>query len=258
MVTKQKLINLTLNEGDIVDIYTDYQEEIGYEGKARLIKKIRPGDSYYLKEEKIKPVDKKEYTKRELAEIHKYKRLTTLFKGNNGMVNVHCRRLLKKLMAERKDQLDDYERMQVVLNEYREQFQDSIHKVGCILREYDDYYIYRYVHQDRKIWQPSIFSYERWLVEFITDSSGWEVSWKTERNIRILKCVNPSESLRKCELLEHTTYDNGIPSKDRERITNFSKYLEKKARKLRLLELGEVDEFDEDDDDLDENLDEDE
>jgi hypothetical protein len=241
-------LHTKLKKGDIIDIYTDYQDELNYEGKAELIERVRPGDSFFLKDEKIIPEDKKEYSKKDLAAIHKFNRLENLLKSKN--THIQCKKLYKKLVAERNYELDDYERIKSVIKDYRDLYTNSIHKIGCVMREYDDYYLYRYIHQDKKNWQPSLFSYERWVVRFIEDSTGWKVDWTTQRNIRILKLVNPKQQV----LVENTTYDNGIPSKKREKVEDLPKYLKRRQRrlnnKLRLESLLIDDEEDDEDNDF--------
>ena len=64
-------INIELNIGDVLEIYTDFKEEVGYEGKAVLVEKLKNGDSYYLRNEDIRPEDKKEYSQKDLNEINK-------------------------------------------------------------------------------------------------------------------------------------------------------------------------------------------
>jgi len=224
-------INTTLTKNNHVDIYTDYQEEVDYEGEAILLEKIRSGDSYYLYDEKLKPEDEKEYNEESKQRIIKYNRLINFFKGTKTKKpSIYCRRLYRDLIKLRKDELNEFGKMVKVLAKYRKKHQNSIKRIGTVLNEYDDYYIIRFVQQDRGIWRPSIFSYERWKVRFITDGFGWETNWTTMRNIRVLKCLNPSESMRRSQLVEFTTYDS-MSSRQYDRITHKRKYREKQERK---------------------------
>jgi len=223
-------INTTLSKGDIVDIYTNYQEEKRYEGKAVLIKKLRDGDSYYLRYEKLEPEDEKEYDESAKRRIIKYNRLISFFKGTSTKKpSIYCRRLYRDLIKLRKDEVDEFEKMEKVLTKYRKKHKDSIKRIGTLLKEYNNYYIIRFVQQDRKIWRPSIFSYERWNIRFMKDKDGWEVDWSTSRNIRLLKCLNPTESMRRSQLVEFTTYD-GMSSRRYDRIIHKRKYREKKEK----------------------------
>ena len=227
-MTNQTRINTQLSPNDIIDIYTDYKEEIGCEGKAILVKKVRDGDSFYLNEEKLIIKDQKTYSEEDERAILKFKRLIRFFKGNKKIPpDKELRMLYKELKKQRKDKVDDFHRMEKILNNCRLKYQNSVHKIKTVFSEYDNYYIIKFIQQDRELWRPSIFSYERWLVKFIKDGNGWDVNFTTNRNIRILKCVNPSEGVRRSELVQHTTYDS-IPSIQHGRIKNKRSWWKKK------------------------------
>ena len=223
-------INIHLTKGDTIDIYTDYQEERRYQGQAILLEKVRDGDSYYLRYEKLKPKDAKEYDNGAKKRIIKYNRLINFLKGSKSRKpSIYCRRLYRDLIKLRKDELGEFGEMKKVLAKYRKKHKDSIKMIGSVLNEYSDYYIIKFVQQDRNTWRPSIFSYERWKVRFISDSSGWEQNWITTRNIRVLKCLNPSESMRRSQLVEFTTYDS-MSSRKYDRIVHKKKYREKQEK----------------------------
>tara|TARA_R110000851_G_scaffold309588_1_gene469087 strand:+ start:4560 stop:5351 length:792 start_codon:yes stop_codon:yes gene_type:complete len=227
---KEVKINIRLKKNSIINIYTNYQEEIKYEGKAILLEKVSDGDSFYLHNEKVEPKDKKEYNEKDNIIINKYNRIIIFFKGvTSKKPTRYCRRLYNELIKQRKDNVDDFLRMKKVLKKYRKKHNDSIQKIGTLLREFDDYYIIRFIQQDRQKWQHSIFSYEKWKIKFIEDQTGWKVDWTTTRKIRILKCVNPTESMRRSELVEHTTYD-GMSSRQYDRILDIKKYNKKKQK----------------------------
>ena len=79
-------IKTKLKKGDIVDIFTDYQDEDinTFEGRAILLKKVRNGDSFYRKDEQLKIEEKKEYTKEERKRLEKYMRLKSFFYGSTS------------------------------------------------------------------------------------------------------------------------------------------------------------------------------
>jgi len=227
---KEVKINIKLKKNFIIDIYTDYQEELKYEGKAILLEKTGDGDSFYLYDEKVEPKDKKEYDEKDKIKINKYNRIVIFFKGViSKKPTKYCRRLYNELIKHRKDNVDDFLKMKKILKKYRKKHDNSIQKIGTLLREFNDYYIIRYIQQDRQKWQNSIFSYEKWKVQFIENHLGWEINWTTMRKIRILKCVNPTESMRRSELVEHTTYD-GMSSQQYDRILDIKKYKKKKLK----------------------------
>lgn len=222
-----------LNAGDIISIYTDYQDCTGYEGKVILLEKVKQGDSFYLTNEKLIPSDKKQYDDIDQARIIRYSRLNTFLKGNTAKnPRPHCARLYKNLSKCRKGKLTEHKVMSDIINMYRKKYKNSTDTVNTLLKEYDNDYIIRYIQQDQKNWRPSIFSYERWKVQFIEDYTGWKVDWTTNRNIRILKCVNPNERQRRSQLAEFTTYDGGKPSRQYDRITDIYNYNKLKEKEL--------------------------
>jgi len=199
----------TLKRGKILDIFTDFKEEKGYEGKAILVKKIRNGDSFYLDDESVKVPDKKEYTEEETKTMNMYARLTKFFKGDEDWKPYkNCKNLHKELMMERRDEKSDIKRMTTVLRRYRTKFKTSAKKIATVLNEFTDDYIIRYIQQDRRNWEPNIYTYERWEVRFIEDSTGWNTDYVTQRNIRVLACVNPTSYSRGDEISKFTTYNS--------------------------------------------------
>lgn len=193
-------------------IFTDYKECKKYEGKAVLVEKIRDGDSFYLADEQVTVPEKKSYSEYEKEKLKKYSRLHYFFYGKSSPPDKELVKLRKALTKERKDQLDDYVRMDQVIEKYREKYSDTPRKITTVLNEFDNDYIIRFIQQDRNKWSPSIYNYERWLVHFIEDQHGWSCDFKTQRNIRILTIVNPNESIRSSDIRRFTTYNYGTPS----------------------------------------------
>jgi hypothetical protein len=241
-----------LEAGMVLDIYEDFQDEIGYQGKAILIEKIKDGDSYYLMDEELKPSDQKSYDDNDKLMIVKYNRLVNYFKGNERKkANSKCKLLYTELIKLRRDKVTEYEEMNKLIDTYRTLYKTVFTIVGRLLSEYDNFYIIRYIQQDRILWRPAIFSSERWKVKFIEDHTGWFMDFTTNRNIRVIKCVNPKEGMRNSDLVEYTTYD-GISSKMYDKIVNIHEYHKKKDKLAK--ELKEQEEYDLIDDDEIENL----
>lgn len=233
MPEKKVRILTKLKAGMTLDIFEDFQEEKVYEGRAILIEKIKDGDSFYLSDEELKPVDRKSYNDEQILEILKYNRLIGYFMGTDSKKpNVKCKKLYGQLIRLRRDKLSDYEKMEKLIDEYRLVYNTSSTIFGRLLSEYDNYYIIRFIQQDRLVWHHSIFSSERWKVRFIEDHTGWSVDFTTARNIRLLKCVNPKEGMRNSDLVEYTTYD-GISSKLYDKIVNIHDYHKKKDKELK-------------------------
>jgi hypothetical protein len=207
-------IKTKLKKGDIVDIFTDYQDEDinTFEGKAILLKKIRNGDSFYRKDEQLKIEEKKEYTKEERKRLEKYMRLKSFFYGSTSPPDKELVKLRKELISCRKDTSDDIENMLRIISAYKDKYKDSVRKIKSLFIEFDSDYIIRYIQQDREKWNPTIFSYERWLIQFIEDKAGWKTDFRTERNIRILSKINPKENVKSSDIRKYTTYNHGISS----------------------------------------------
>ena len=205
------MITIKLKKGMILPIYTDFKECKDYEGKAILVKKIRNGDSFYLADEEVNVSEKKSYTKKEKEKLKKYNRIRYFFYGKNTPPDKELVKLKKDLIKERKDQLDDYKRMKKIIEKYRIKYENSVYKIKSLFNDYDDDYIIRFIQQDRTRWNPTIYNYERWLVKFVEDHTGWGVNYTTQRNIRKLIKYNPTETSRDSDIRKYTTYD-GVPS----------------------------------------------
>jgi hypothetical protein len=207
-------IKTKLKVGDIVDIYTDYQDEnkTTYEGKAVLVKKIRNGDSFYRNDEYIKVEEKKKYNKYERVKLEKYHKLKSLFYGSTGPPEKEVVKFRKELVSCRKDSIDDIENMTRVITTYKHKYSNSPRRIKTILDDFEDDYIIRFIQQDREKWYPTIYTYERWLVDFKEDKTGWNINFKAERNIRLLVKINPNELSKSADIRKYTTYNNGISS----------------------------------------------
>lgn len=242
MRRKTKL-NTQLKPNDVIEIYTDYKEEVTYEGKAILIEKIKDGDSFYLDKEQLIMTDQKVYSEEDKKDILRYRRLKTFFRGTKKIPpDKELVSLYKDLVKQRKDKVDDFQKMENIIDGYREKYKNSVYKIKTVLVEYDNYYIIRFIQQLRENWRPSIFSYERWKVKFIEDDAGWDVDFVTNRNIRVLKCVNPSEGVRRSELVQFTTYDS-IPSIQYGRIRNKKKWWAKQNNEDESISEEEIDDL---------------
>lgn len=207
-----KLIN-KLKKNLILPIYTDYQENEDYEGKAILIEKVRDGDSFYLKNESIRvDRDKRKYSKKERIKLEKYNRLKYFFYGLNTPPDKELIKLKKELTSLRKDKVEDYSKMWDLLEKYKIEFKNSPRKIKAVLTEFDNDYIIRFIQQDRIEWNPTIYTYERWKVEFKEDHTGWPIKFRTERNIRVISKINPKENTKNADIIKYTTYNDGIPS----------------------------------------------
>lgn len=194
--------------GETLKIYTDFKEERDYEGIAILLEKVGVGNSFYLENERLLISDKKQYTKEDLEKIRKYNYVKTCFHGNEFKKNTKdFRKLHKDLVKHRKNNLNDHNKMDDVLNEYRKEYEGTTHKMSDFFANTDNDYIIRFVQQHQRNWRTTIFNSEKWKLKFIEDKDGWETDWITSRHIRKIVCVNPKDTARGSEITLHTTYN---------------------------------------------------
>ena len=198
----------SLSEGDVLSVYTDYQDEdeSTYEGKAVLMRRLKNGDSFYLRDEEIKVGDKKTYTIEEQIKMTKYNALKTAFYGNGTRPNKFVRKFHRLLIEQRRDESDDFARIEEVIMLYKPKpfYRKFIHD---LLKKFTIYYICQFIQQDREKWRPTIWNYERWLVQFQEDNWGYPASHTTQRNFRYVSCIMPSENIRDADIRRYTTYN---------------------------------------------------
>lgn len=198
-----------LKENQRVKIYTDFKEEKGYEGEAILLEKLYDGDTFYLQNESLLPGDKKEYSNNDYDMVHKFNRLKKFFYGKDSKgPTKYCKVLRDGLLNSFKK--NKYDLMLKYLKEFRSKVKNNIVKhqsVKDLLNSFDDDYIINFIRQHNKVWQPSVYAYQRWKVKFVKDSAGWDSDFVTNRNIRVLMKWNPND---KCDnIIEYTSY-NGL------------------------------------------------
>jgi hypothetical protein len=210
-MSKVAEVSSTLKPNQIVNIYTDYKDEVGYEGKARLITKLYKGDSFFISNESILPGDKKVYTEQDLDAIRKYERLVKFFYGNeNKKPTKPCVILRNKLIAILKN-TNNYSEMNNYLNNLRVKIANKVFKESSVidvLNVFDNDYLIKFTQQHKRDWSASVYNYERWLVEFIEDNTGWPINFRTQRNIRFLVKWNPKDKVMNNEISKYTTYNS--------------------------------------------------
>jgi hypothetical protein len=207
------MYNTSLSVGQQVSIYTDFKEEIGYEGEAVLLEKVDVGDTFFLSDEFVasnptmsdKPNKLKEELNAKLNEV-----FTNL--------SVHCKeakKFFKEILKLRVNKLNDYNNMlRFVLKEkdlahkkYLSGSYDHDDRFKRILREIDSDYIVRYFQQFNKRVNNSVFKYEKWKVEFVIDSQGNLTNHVAIKKIRVIIKNNYKEKNGFSDLSLLTTYN---------------------------------------------------
>lgn len=207
------MYNINLTVGQQISIYTDFKEEIGYEGEAVLLEKIDTGDTFFLSDEFVasnptmssKPNKLKEEFNAKLNEV--FTNLTS-----------HCKeakKFFKEILKLRVNKLNDYNNMlKFVLKEkdlahkkYLSGSYDHDDRFKRILREIDSDYIVRYFQQFNKRVNNSVFKYEKWKVEFVIDSQGNLTNYVAIKKIRVIIKNNYKEKNGFSDLSLLTTYN---------------------------------------------------
>lgn len=203
----------TLRKGQTVKIYTDYKEEKEYEGKAILISKVSNGDSYYLQNESLLPTEPHSSTELGIKKIIKFRRLEKFLYGKEGGQPTKYCKILKNLLLQTLKK-NSYELLENLLNDYRQKSKSNEinnQALKYLFKSFDNDYIINFVRQHNTVWQPSLYTYERWLVKFIEDKDGWPINFTTNRNIRILVKWNPID--KKDNICDYTTYNGLVTGK---------------------------------------------
>jgi hypothetical protein len=250
-----------LKPGDIVSIFTDYHQEKPntYEGEATLIEKDCDLHSFSLYNEKlltreedraIHPLTSKHLplTREQTNNNKKWERIHSFFEdAPTKEIKLIRDKLRKKVSRDDKSLID----FRATLRTLRFKHVDDVSRIGFFFELYDDETLLRYFHQKyQRIWSPTIYREERWLVEFIPNqysiasqlcTYGDGEPFRTYRKIRTIACVCPSEDIQYCEIHRHFTGNETISNDDR------------RIMRLRMKDDADTDtdtDVDEDEDDL--------
>ena len=211
------MYHTSLAVGKQVSIYTDFHKEVGYEVEAVLIEKIENGDTFFLDEfVDANPTmsDKPNQLKEKRNE-----QLNAVFSGNIKEQRPAIQKFFQNVLKLRSNKLDDYNKIYKFIIEYRDKLykkqllglHDEIDsKFKRILRDIPVDYITRYFQQFKKKVNNTIFKYEKWKVEFITDETGYPVSHVAIKKIRIIIKNNYKDRDGYSELTYLTTYNGKV------------------------------------------------
>lgn len=208
------MYNLNLHVGKQVSIYTDYKEEIGYEGEAILLKKIDTGDTFFLADEFIASNPNMSGKPNKVKEVLNAK-LNLVFKNILEQTK-EAQKFFKEMIKLRRNKLTDFNTMlKLVLlekdiahkNYIQGDYENDDSRFKRILREIDSSYIVRYFQQFNKKINNSIFKYEKWLVEFVINNEGHLINYVVVRKIRVLVKNNYREKNGYSDLSLIITYN---------------------------------------------------
>lgn len=215
------MYNIQLLSGQILEIYNNYKDDRKYEGIATLIKFDKHGDTFYedfeqLYVPEISKSSLKDSISQQQKELNKlYEFMQDFFKSVNPLIRSFKEELKKN--CNRK--ILSYNKMHEICTRYRQIA--SVNKtfsLNSLFNNISDKNIIRYFQQKYiKNWKPTLFSSERWLVEFLPQYDEdnnilFNDSFRTHRYIKKLIKICPSEETKIDDLVKYTTYNGKTQS----------------------------------------------
>lgn len=210
------MYNSNLKKGDIVKIYTNYKSDLNYEGIAKLLKFNKKGDTFYEDYEQLYVIENtKSSLKTKIS--HKQKQLNTLYEFLDTYfksVNPFIRNFKDEMKKNCNKKIQSYYKMYEICKKYHDIAKNnSTISLNTIFNvtNYDN--IIRYFQQTYlKNWRPTLFSSERWLVEFLPQYDPennilFNKSFTTYRYIKVLVKISPNEETKIDDLAKYTTYN---------------------------------------------------
>lgn len=201
---------------NIVSIYTDWQNDVGYEGEAVLIEKKEVGDSFYMDYEKLYvPLNRRtNLTNREIDKIQV--QLNSIYEYLEYYCNLGDRTInnfISECIPYCNNDNGSYNELFVVIESWKKTYENNPHLISNIFKVQTQY-ITRYFQQKyTKNWSQTLFREEKWIIEFRPQSSLsskkslYYNTFRTVRKLRILHCISPLDLAKKKEVLTHTTYN---------------------------------------------------
>ena len=210
------MYNIKLKPGSIVKIYTDYKNDLKYEGLARLIKFDKYGDSFYEDFEEIyvdnniKSSLKTKLSVRQLESNNRYDNLIKFFESMNPVI----RSFKEEMRKACNKKITSYDKMMEVYYKYKGIAQNNRTSSLNILFDLVDHVTLIRFFQQRYIkdWKPTLFISERWLVEFLPQYDEennilFYSEFRTYRYIKKVSKICPSEEAKTDDLVRFTTYN---------------------------------------------------
>jgi len=209
------MYNISLNIGDQVSIYTDFKEEIDYEGEAILLEKLEDGDTFFINEFVASNLSMD--SKSDKIKESRNEKLSEVFDGQ--FATKESFKFMKEILRLRNNKIDEYNKMLNYVLNTKEQLNkrmlqgkyDNDSRFKRILNEIPESYIVRYFQQFNKKVNNSIFKFEKWKVNFIIDRQGYLTEYTCVRKIRLIVRNNYREKNGVSELSDYTTYNGKIP-----------------------------------------------
>lgn len=207
------MYNVSLNIGNQISIYTDYKEEIGYEGEAVLVEKLSIGDTFFLVDEFVDSDPEMSNTPNKKKSVYNEK-LNSVFENLDNQPK-EAKKFFREILLVRKNKIDDYNNMlKVVLKwkdlahkKYLSKSYDHDDRFKRVFREIPTDYIVRYFQQFKKKINNTIFRYEKWRVEFVIDNCGYTTNYTAIKKIRVIVKNNYKDKNGESELINYTTYN---------------------------------------------------
>jgi hypothetical protein len=222
-----------LNEGDIVNIYTDYMTMNKFEGSAILVERLNKGHTYLLPNERMLVKDEDRLTvntklqplnKHQKINAEKYNELVRYLEGFKVKGVTSVNKILNELRVKLVDNLsksvNNYKTLNKIVREYRFKHYSRIDEVKQFFNKFTNYEIVNFAHQRyQENWDYTIYREERWKVKFIPEQYSidskyclFNTEFVTNRKIATIVCISPEDAYRNnhSELSQHITNSKGL------------------------------------------------
>lgn len=210
------MYNSNLKKGDIVKIYTNYKDDTKYEGIAKLVKFDKKGDTFYEDYEELY-ITENTRSSLKIKLSHKQKQLNALYEFLDNYfksINPFIRSFKDEMRKNCNKKIYSYYKMYEICQKYKDiASNNSTISLNTIFNTTDINNIIRYFQQKHlKNWRPTLFSSERWLVEFLPQYDPdnnilFNKPFLTYRYIKIIVKISPNEETKIDDLVKYTTYN---------------------------------------------------
>lgn len=220
MILKRKL-----EVNDIVDIYTDYRNLIGYEGQAILLERVEKGHSFICNDDKL--LQKEEDNPQESERIKNLKIYNELIKYTEVIVNKDLQAFVRNLKKFIKTNYKFPEKVKKYIDDFRINPKKNVAR-GDELRSFFEKFstiqILKFFYQKHvKEFSLNVYRDEVWKVKFLAEQYDIQTKkplhyseFTTKRRIARIEVVCPNDDAQTCEMIQATTDNTGLSNKDRD------------------------------------------
>ena len=215
--------NAVMENGMLINVYSDHIYNKKFEGVARLIELKEPEHSYIKYDEAL--LTKKEnkvsadgervlITKREKANNFIYNKLHEAFYGTDRYsMDTEFGKVVKYLKKHVKKTSIGKEKLYNIVIYYQFLWSNTIYPKRALFRDTDPHFIVDFIYQTSlKNWAPTIYRTEKWKVEFIPSqfcikTRNWlyDKPFTTTRKFGRIMCINPNQDAQNCKIRFYST-----------------------------------------------------